>query len=121
VYRELANNASGEDAVYSSLFDIGWPDAPQRTLRNSTITMWEGEGRPGPASRPHLGETVAHRADRSPIQRYHFAAPTREMTGNIEATALYAGQSVGLVHEEKPASAIMQELLRGFDHAAAPH
>jgi nitronate monooxygenase len=121
VYRELAKNASSEDTVCSSLFDIGWPDAPQRTLRNSTIAMWEGEGRPGPPSRPYLGETVAHRSDRSPIPRYHFAAPTREMTGNIEAMALYAGQSIGLVHEDKSASAIVQELLRGFDYPAARH
>ena len=118
VYRELAKIASGDDTVYSSLFDIGWQDAPQRTLRNSTIAMWEAEGRPGQANRPHLAETVAHRADRSPIPRYHFAAPTREMTGNIEAMALYAGQGVGLVREEKPAAAIMQELLHGFDYAA---
>ena len=121
VYRDLAKNAFCEDTVYSCLFDIGWPEAPQRTLRNSTIAMWEGEGRPGPASRPDLGETVAHRADRSPIPRYHFAAPTRQMTGNIEAMALYAGQSVGLVREENPASAIMQELLRGFDNVVARH
>ena len=40
------------------------------------------------------------------------------MTGNIEAMALYAGQGVGLVREEKPAAAIMQELLHGFDYAA---
>jgi nitronate monooxygenase len=118
VYRELVKKASSEDTVYSSLFDIGWPNAPQRTLRNSTIAMWEGEGRPGPASRPYLDETVAYRADRSAIRRYHFAAPTREMTGNIEAMALYAGQSVGLVREENPASVIMQELLRGFDRAS---
>jgi nitronate monooxygenase len=120
VYRDLIKNASGEDTVYSSLFDIGWPDAPQRTLRNTTIAMWEREGRPSPTSRPYLGETVAYRADRSPIPRYHFAAPTREMTGNIEAMALYAGQSVGLVREENPASAIVQELLRGFQHVAGP-
>ena len=120
VYRELAKRPASPvmNTVYFSLFDIGWPDAPQRTLRNSTIAMWEAEGRPDQANRPHLAETVAHRADRSPIPRYHFAAPTRELTGNIEAMALYAGQGVGLVRQEKPAAAIMQELLHGFDYAA---
>lgn len=114
-YQELVKTASCEDTVYSSLFDVGWPDAPQRTLRNSTIEVWENEGRPHSADRPHLEEVVAHRADRSPIPRYHFASPTREMTGNIEAMSLYAGQSIGLVRKVSPASEIVEELMLGFN------
>ena len=90
---------------------------PSVRCETAQLLVWEAEGRPGRANRPHLAETVAHRADRLPIPRYHFAAPTREMTGNIEAMALYAGQSVGLVREEKPALAIMQELFHSYSSA----
>src|SRR5204863_2301353 len=34
--------AAGEgDTFYGTLFDRGWPDAPHRTLRNSTVEAWE--------------------------------------------------------------------------------
>lgn len=41
--------AAGEaDTYYGTLFDRGWPDAPHRTLRNSTVEAWERAGRPAP-------------------------------------------------------------------------
>jgi nitronate monooxygenase len=114
-YREKVRTASAEDAIYSSVFEIGWPAAPHRSLKNSTIERWQQHGRPLIAARSGAGDVVARRADGSPIPRYHFAAPTRDMTGNIEAMALYAGQSVGLVLYECPAAEIVTELLAGFD------
>ena len=38
--------SSGDDTLYSELFDIGWPAAPLRTLKNSTTRRWEEAGRP---------------------------------------------------------------------------
>ena len=56
VYRDRLAAADATSTVYSSVFDGGWPDAPHRTLRNSTIEMWEAAGRPPSGERPGEGE-----------------------------------------------------------------
>ena len=41
-YRERLLQATEDDTVYlDELFDIGWPKAPHRVLRNSTVADWE--------------------------------------------------------------------------------
>jgi nitronate monooxygenase len=107
-------HAAATDTVYSSLFDGGWPDAPHRSLRNSTIEMWERAGRPGPGARPREGEVIGAFPDGRPIRRYDVPAPMSGATGDVEAFALYAGQSVGLVRDIQPVTAVMAELSRGF-------
>ncbi len=59
-YRDRLAAADATSTVYSSVFDGGWPDAPHRTLRNSTIEMWEAAGRPPPGERPGEGETIGN-------------------------------------------------------------
>jgi NAD(P)H-dependent flavin oxidoreductase YrpB (nitropropane dioxygenase family) len=95
------------------LFDGGWPDAPHRTLRNSTVEAWERAGCPAPPARPGEGELVARGADGRPIQRYAADAPVADATGDVEALALYAGQSAGVVKHARSAAAIVQELVAG--------
>ncbi len=51
VYKEKVLQAAETDTVYSRLFDGGWPDAPHRTLHNSTLTNWETSGSP-PSGEP---------------------------------------------------------------------
>jgi nitronate monooxygenase len=113
IYRELLVTADGADTVHSTLFDIGWPEAPMRTLRNSTVRAWEAAGRPAAPGRPNEGEQIARRGD-SAVPRYHFAAPTREAAGDVEAMALYAGEGTGLVRAIEPASAIVADLAAGI-------
>ena len=52
VYKEKVLHAAETETVYSSLFDGGWPNAPHRTLRNSTLTQWEASGSPPVESVP---------------------------------------------------------------------
>jgi nitronate monooxygenase len=113
-YQERVIAASGDDTLYSSLFDIGWPNAPLRTLRSTTTDVWEEKGRPLPPHRPGEGEIVARRADGSEIQRYSFGSPTRDVVGDAEAMALYAGEGVGLVRAREPAASILAELACGL-------
>jgi len=114
-YQERILGASGNDTFYSELFDIGWPNASLRALRNRTTEEWLAAGGPKAPSRPGEGDFVAQRPDGSTIPRYSFSAPTRGMTGDIEAMALYAGQAVGLVKKRQPAASIVSELAAGFD------
>jgi nitronate monooxygenase len=113
-YRGRVLASSGDDSVYSDVFDIGWPNAPARSLRNTTISRWEAAGRPCKPHRPGEGDVVAHRADGSGVTRYYFSAPTRDIMGNAEAMALYAGEAVGLVSANKRAAAIVDELAAGL-------
>lgn len=93
------------------LFDRGWPDAPHRTLRNSTIDAWEQAGRPVSGSRPGEHDEPAARPDGSLVNRYASSTPTAAMTGNVEPLPQWAGQGVGLVTKEETAAAIVRSLL----------
>src|SRR3954468_6562244 len=68
---------------YADLYDVGWPAAPHRALRNATAEAWEADGHAGPGDRPGEGETVAARASGEPIVRYSSALPLEGMTGDI--------------------------------------
>ncbi len=110
LYKERVVAASETDTVYGIVFDIDWPDAPHRALRNSTVRRWEEAGRPRPGERPGEGEVVAAWPSGDPILRYSDALPKPGMTGNLEALALYAGQSAGLVKDVRPAGEIVRSL-----------
>jgi NAD(P)H-dependent flavin oxidoreductase YrpB (nitropropane dioxygenase family) len=104
--------AAGEgDTFYGTLFDGGWPDAPHRALRNSTVEAWEQAGRPAPGSRPGESDKPASRSDGSPVNRYDSATPTATMSGNVEPLPNWAGQGVGLVTREQSAAAIVSSLV----------
>jgi len=111
-YRDAVVRADETDTVYSRVFDVGWADAPHRTLLNSTVAGWEAAGRPAPGTRPGEGEVVASSPDGRPIVRCSDVIPLPGTTGNLEALALYMGQSAGLVRRVQPAAEIVAEVSR---------
>jgi nitronate monooxygenase len=112
VYKELVVAARETDTVYSTLFDRGWPDAPHRTLRNSTVRAWEAAGRPAPGARPGEDEVIYTLASTGEaVRRYDARSPVAEAQGNAEAAALYAGQGCGLVRDIRPAAEIVAALV----------
>jgi len=120
VFRTALLEAAETDTVFADdLFHIGWEDAPHRALRNSTATAWEQAGRPAIGSRPGEGDELGARADGSPIVRYSSSLPVEGMTGDIEALSLYAGQSVGLVHDVRPAAAIVEAIVTDAEQLLA--
>ena len=110
-YRERIQIANETDTVLSSVFDIGWPDAPHRCLMNDTLQAWHAAGKPSPSSRPNEGEVIARDADGNPLQRYSMNDPLDGTTGNVTSMAMYAGQSAGLVREAKPAAEIVADMV----------
>jgi NAD(P)H-dependent flavin oxidoreductase YrpB (nitropropane dioxygenase family) len=49
-YQELLLRASETDTIYlDNLFDVRWPNAPHRALRNETVEAWEPQAGPRPA------------------------------------------------------------------------
>jgi NAD(P)H-dependent flavin oxidoreductase YrpB (nitropropane dioxygenase family) len=111
-YRERLLQASENDTVFlENLFDISWPNAPHRVLRNKTVEAWEAAGRPPTGKRPGEGETIATSLSGGPIVRYQSYTPRADAEGDIDALSLWAGQGVGLVSEVQPASAIVGEIV----------
>lgn len=96
------------DTFHGTLFDIGWPDATHRVLRNATIEAWLAAGSPPSGDRPGEGEVLATRADGSEIVRYSSMSPRVGTTGRIEELSLWSGQSVGLVNDVLPAAEIVR-------------
>lgn len=110
-YKQRVVRATETEAIHTTLFDIGWPEAPHRVLPNSTVAAWESAGRPEPGARPGEGGVVARSPDGQPIARYDVSEPNVTLTGDLEALAHYAGQSAGLVDAITPAGTIVRALV----------
>jgi len=110
-YRERLFQAKETDTVYlENLFDVRWPNAPHRTLRNRTVDAWEAAGRPPSGKRPGEGDVIATSRSAGPIVRYQSYTPGADAEGDIDALSLWAGQSVGLVSKLQPAGEIVREI-----------
>jgi len=111
-YRERLIAATETDTLYTSVYDVGWPDAPHRLLRNSTLTNWENAGSPPPGKRPGEGEVIARSPSAGEIVRYQIYTPGADAEGEIDETAMWAGQDVSLLKRTQPAGEILQEVWR---------
>ncbi len=116
-YRDRLFKACESDTVHlQNLFDINWPDAPHRVLRNKIVTDWEAAGRPDAGKRPGEGEIVARSKSLGEILRYRCLTPGTDVEGDIESLSMWAGQGVGLVKKLQPAAAILHEI---YDDASS--
>ena len=105
--------AHAEETIHTTLFDIGWPDAPHRVLRTTMVKEWERAGRPTTGKRAGEGEKIATMRGRgieANLVRYSVMTPSDYVEGEIEAMALYAGQGCGLVREILPAGEIVRRI-----------
>ena len=114
-YRELLAGAAETATLHSSVFDIGWPDAPHRTLRNPTTDAWEAAGRPAPGSRPGEGDVIARWSDGADILRYSSSSAREGVIGAVDELSLWAGQSVGLVNDVRPAGDLVRSISEEAD------
>ncbi len=109
-------DSTAEDTVYTTdLYDVGWPDAPHRTLRNKTFADWEAAGRPPPGERPGEGTIVGSRRSNAgelvDWPRYGVGMITPEFEGELDLPPMWAGESCGVVNDVKPAGAIVRDLV----------
>ncbi len=112
-YRQRLFAASESDTIYcTDLFDVGWPNAPHRVLRNSTVRNWEAAGRMPPGQRPGEREIIATSRSRGNVARYQSFVPGPDTEGDIEALPHWAGQGVALVKKAQPAAEILHEISR---------
>ena len=116
VYKQRIVESSAEDTFYGELFDVWWPAAPHRVLRNTkTFEEWDAAGRPTSGARPGEGTFIG--TSRRPWGEYQWPryAPgmvTPDFDGDPEYAPMWAGESCGVVNDIKPAASIVRDLVR---------
>ena len=112
-YRQLILESSERDTVHlEDLFDGGWPAAPHRALRNSTINAWEAAGCPPVGQRAGAEDIILRYKTRPDVRRYDSHTPGPDAMGDIEPGSLWAGQTVGTVRRVQPAAEIVHEIMQ---------
>ena len=106
-------NATDEDTVYTDRFSVMWPDAPHRVLKKSLDTA--------ETCRDEIVGQATLNKEKIDIPRFSVMCPFVGTSGNIEAMAQYAGQSVGSVDSVKPAAEIVTELVQGAERLLNRH
>jgi nitronate monooxygenase len=91
-YKQRIVTSKAKDTIYTTLFDIGWPDAPHRVLRNKAVEEWEAAGQPPNGQRPGEG-TIIGTVDLfgTAIGAPKYSAMTASIgfAGDMEYIALY--------------------------------
>ena len=108
-YKQALLAAGADATARSECFEIGWPDAPHRHLKNSTYSAWDRAGRPGAGSRPGEGDVILQMGELA-FPRYAVMPPQRQMSGEIEAAVMYAGMGVERIHACPGAGEVVGEL-----------
>jgi NAD(P)H-dependent flavin oxidoreductase YrpB (nitropropane dioxygenase family) len=116
VYKDRVVAANAEDTYFTTLFDVGWPDANHRVLRNDAIRDWEAAGSPASGQRPGEGETIGKLPIAGQVidlPAYAVFPALEGFSGDLERTALYCGESCSLINDIRPAADIVADLARG--------
>jgi NAD(P)H-dependent flavin oxidoreductase YrpB (nitropropane dioxygenase family) len=117
-YKQRIVAASAEDTVHTKLFDVGWPDAAHRVLRNTAVSEWEAAGSPPPGKRPGEGDvigTMPVAGQSVDLPRYGVFMPLEGFEGDLDQAVLYSGQSCALVDDVLPAAQIVHDLVETAD------
>jgi nitronate monooxygenase/enoyl-[acyl-carrier protein] reductase II len=122
-YKQRIVEATADDTVYNELYDVWWPNAPHRTLRNKTYEEWVAAGSPPPGRRPGEGTSIGKRrlstGEIVEWPRYAIGTAPPDFDGDIEYTPLWAGESCSVVNDIKPAAEIVRDLIREAEAALA--
>lgn len=120
-YKERLVAARAEETLLTTLFDVGWPGAPHRVLRNRLVREWEAAGRPESGKRPGEGTTVGRvtiGGQTIEVPRYAVIPPLPGFAGDLEEFCLYAGESCSRVTDIRPAAEIVADLTREAEAGA---
>ena len=109
LYKKAIVDAAAKDTAFTNCFDIDWPFAMHRVLRNSTFENWEAAGSPISPNRPGEGNIVATDGERKLI-RYCDESPSEDTEGDVLGTCLYAGTGVDHIKSVEPAGDIVKRL-----------
>jgi nitronate monooxygenase len=104
-YKAAVVRAMSDGTVLTDAYGVGWPDkvVSSRVLRSAVD---RAEALPGDAivGRLRTGPTTIE------VPRFGFVPPLAGAEGDIEAWALYAGESAGLISSIEPAAAVVERI-----------
>lgn len=121
-YKARILAARAEDTLYTGLFDVGWENAAHRVLRNAASEAWQAAGTPPSGQRPGEGEVIGQGELLGfPVTypRYAVTPAVPGFSGDLEHTALYAGESVRLIDTLLPAGEVVHRLVAETSAALA--
>jgi NAD(P)H-dependent flavin oxidoreductase YrpB (nitropropane dioxygenase family) len=122
-YKRRIVESTAADTVYNELYDVWWPHAPHRTLRNKTFREWDAAGRPASGQRPGEGTSIGRRrmgdGQVRDWPRYAVGVATPDFDGDLDYAPLWAGESCSVVNDIKPAAQIVRDLIREAEAALA--
>jgi nitronate monooxygenase len=108
-HRQRIVEARTEDTILTDIFHINWPiGAPVRVLKNSTTRGERGD--------PYGASRIIADEQGRPIYLFSTDSPSRAMTGDFEAMALYAGTGVDridrIITADQRVAQIIDEAIR---------
>ncbi len=113
------------ETVLTQLFGVGWPDAPHRVVPNAATQRWLRRDARGPAAvrflnrisvplASRMSASIASRMAARQRPGIPFYGPALLIEGNlrdqVDATPLYAGESVQRIRDVRPAGELTREL-----------
>ncbi len=102
--------ARAGETVHTDLFAINWPpNSPVRVLKNS-LTEAAGDKLWG-YHPDHLPREVIGEEEGKPVLKFDTNSPLRNMTGDFEKFALYAGEGAARVTAIRPAGAVIETMM----------
>ncbi|MDD7941572.1 nitronate monooxygenase [Actinomycetospora lutea] len=119
-YKDRVVAATGADTIHTKLFDVEWPDAAHRVLRNRIVEEWLEAGSPASGQRAGEGEVTGKMpvgGQTVDLPRYSIFMPMDGFEGDLDASVLYAGESCSLVSDVRPAAEIVRTLAADADAA----
>ena len=119
-YKARVIAAGSRDTVFTKLFDMGWPDAAHRVLRNRAYDDWEAAGSPPSGNRPDENATIGTlEGGDEPIElpRYTVVPPIVNFKGDIEETAMYCGESCDRIDSIDSTTNVMAQLVAELNAA----
>jgi NAD(P)H-dependent flavin oxidoreductase YrpB (nitropropane dioxygenase family) len=112
----VVESTARDTVLLDDLFDVWWPEAPHRVIRNRIVDEWVAAGRPPSRKRPGEGTPIGKRrmSDGQVHEwpRYAIGVATPDFDGDLEDAPLWAGESCSVVNDIKPAADIVRDLAR---------
>jgi nitronate monooxygenase len=108
-HKQRIVEATSRDTTLTDIFHINWPIGAQvRVLENSTTRGQKGD--------PFGPRRIIGDEEGRPVYLFSTDSPSRVMTGDFEAMALYAGASVDRISRIMPAGERVTQIV---DEAAS--
>lgn len=105
--------SSGE-TILTDAFHVNWPKGAMVRVLPNSVTRGE-HGDPFSGHREIIGEEGARR-----IWLFSTDSPLKDMTGNFEAMALYAGEGAGMISSVVPAAERMEAIANEAERRLSP-